>query len=231
VAPVGTQTHAYGDSVLPFPYKIHSPCGYVIVRCAGAATAAGKAEGSEWVEMGRDMAHPAIGTISSRPRSARRFAIFVVSSNRAASRGRLLCWAAMTVDADPIAPEIADRIRNDAWARTLGIEFVDIRRGYCRLRLPLQPHMVNFQGFPHGGVIFSVADVAFGAACNSHGEAAVALSVTIDYLAAVTAEVTLVAEAREVKQGRRAGFYEVSVATADGRAVAAAHCVAHRVTS
>jgi acyl-CoA thioesterase len=76
-----------------------------------------------------------------------------------------------------------------------------------------------------------VADVAFGAACNSHGEAAVALSVTIDYLAAVTAEVTLVAEAREVKQGRRAGFYEVSVATADGRAVAAAHCVAHRVTS
>ena len=133
--------------------------------------------------------------------------------------------------ADPIAPEIADRIRNDAWARTLGIEFVDIRRGYCRLRLHLQRHMVNFQGFPHGGVIFSVADVAFGAACNSHGEPAVALSVTIDYLAAVTADVTLVAEAREVKQGRRAGFYEVSVATEDGRAVAAAHCVAHRVTS
>jgi acyl-CoA thioesterase len=137
----------------------------------------------------------------------------------------------MGSDAAVIAPEVADRIRNDPWARTLGIEFLDVRRGACRLRLRLAAHMVNFQGFPHGGVIFTLADVAFGAACNSHGEPAVALSVTIDYLAAVTPDVTLVAEAREVKQGRRAGFYEVSVATEDGRAVAAAHCIAHRVTS
>jgi acyl-coenzyme A thioesterase PaaI-like protein len=34
-----------------------------------------------------------------------------------------------------------------------------------------------------------------------------------------------------VKQGRRAGFYEVRVTTDDGRAVAAAHCIAHRVAS
>ena len=130
-----------------------------------------------------------------------------------------------------IAPEIADKIRAEPWARSLGIEYVDLRPGYCRLRLQLKPHMTNFQGFPHGGVIFTLADVAFGAACNSHGETAVALSVTIDFLAAVTAEATLVAEAREVKQGRRAGFYEVSVATEDGEPVAAAHCIAHRVTS
>lgn len=130
-----------------------------------------------------------------------------------------------------IAPDVADRIRKEPWARALGIEYVDVRRGYCRLRLPLQPHMVNFQGYPHGGVIFSLADVAFGAACNSHGEDAVALSVTINFLAAVTPDVTLVAEAREVKQGRRAGFYDVSVSTEDGRLVAGAHCIAHRLAA
>lgn len=128
-----------------------------------------------------------------------------------------------------ISVEVADKIRAEPWARSLGIEYVELRRGYCRLRLPLQPHMVNFQGYPHGGVIFTLADVAFGAACNSHGDPAVALSVTIDFLAAVPPETVLVAEAREVKQGRRAGFYEVSVSTEDGRAVAAAHCIAHRV--
>lgn len=131
--------------------------------------------------------------------------------------------------ARPISVEVADKIRAEPWARSLGIEYVELRRGYCRLRLPLQPHMVNFQGYPHGGVIFTLADVAFGAACNSHGDPAVALSVTIDFLAAVPPETVLVAEAREVKQGRRAGFYEVSVSTEDGRAVAAAHCIAHRV--
>jgi len=132
----------------------------------------------------------------------------------------------------PVIPaELRARVENDPWARALGIRYLDLRRGYCRVSLTLQPHMLNFQGHPHGGVIFSLADVAFGAACNSHGEDAVALSVTINYLAAVTSEAVLVAEAHEVKQGRRAGFYQMSVATDDGRAVASAHAVAHRLTA
>src|SRR5687768_18413630 len=115
----------------------------------------------------------------------------------------------MSSDPTPaIAPEIAEKIRAEPWARSLGIEYVDLRRGYCRLRLALQPHMVNFQGYPHGGVIFSLADIAFGSACNSHGVPAVALNVSISYLAAVPPTATLVAEGRERKQGRRAGFYE-----------------------
>src|SRR3989442_14201760 len=89
--------------------------------------------------------------------------------------------------------------------------------------------MVNFQRYPHGGVIFALADVAFGAACNSHGEAAVALNVTIAFLDAVTPDATLIAEGREKKQGRRAGFYEIEATTEDGAPVARAHCVAHRV--
>jgi acyl-CoA thioesterase len=89
--------------------------------------------------------------------------------------------------------------------------------------------MVNFQGYPHGGVIFSLADIAFGAACNSHGEPAVALNVTISYLAAVEPGSRLVAEGQERTQGRRAGFYDVAVSLGDGTLVALVHCVAHRV--
>lgn len=125
----------------------------------------------------------------------------------------------------------SERIQDDPWARTLGIRFLELRRGYCRVSLRLQPHMVNFLGYPHGGVIFSLADVAFGAASCSHGEPAVALSVTISYLAAVQPDSTLVAEGREIRRGRRAGFYEISVTGEDGALVAVAHCIAHRVGS
>ena len=129
-------------------------------------------------------------------------------------------------------PETLRRhIENDPWARSLDVEYLELGRGRCRLALTLKPHMVNFQGYPHGGVIFSLADIAFGAACNSHGEAAVALSVTISYLAAVEPGVRLTADARERKQGRRAGFYDVTVAADDGTVVAAMHCVSHRVRS
>jgi acyl-CoA thioesterase len=134
-------------------------------------------------------------------------------------------------DAPPVAPTLRQRIENDPWVKALGIEFVDLRRGRCKVRLQLQSHMVNFQGYPHGGVIFSLADVAFGAACNSDGQDAVALSVTINYLAVATPDSVLVAEAREIKQGRRAGFYRLEVATEDGRPVASAQAVAHRLTA
>jgi acyl-CoA thioesterase len=130
---------------------------------------------------------------------------------------------------EPIPGEFAARVQDDPWAQALGIEYLEVRRGFCRVGLALQPHMLNFQGFPHGGVIFSVADIAFGTACNSHGEPAVALSMTISYLTAVAAGSRLLAEARQVKQGRRAGFYEVTVSTDGGTLVAQLQGVAHRM--
>jgi len=132
-------------------------------------------------------------------------------------------------DYPPIPAELRDRIQNEPWAQALGVQYLDLRRGYCRVSLTLQPHMVNFQGRPHGGVIFTLADVAFGAACNSHGEDAVGLNIAISYLAAVKPDSTLIAEARAAKQGRNAGFYEVEVTDEDGTLVALVHCVAHRL--
>jgi acyl-CoA thioesterase len=133
---------------------------------------------------------------------------------------------------NPSVPaELRARIHGDPWGRTLGIEILALDRGFCRVGLVVQSHMVNFQGYPHGGVIFSLADIAFGAACNSHGEPAVALNMTISYLTAVPAGSRLIAEAREIKRGRRAGFYEVKVTSEAGALVAQVHCVAHRVPS
>jgi acyl-CoA thioesterase len=120
-------------------------------------------------------------------------------------------------------------IESEPWARALGVEYLELGRGHCRVALTLGPEMVNHQGHPHGGVIFSLADIAFGAACNSHGEMAVALNVTISFLAAARPGARLIAEGRERKQGRRAGFYDVTVTADDGTVVAVVHCVAHRI--
>ncbi len=130
-----------------------------------------------------------------------------------------------------IPTDVRARIEDDPWARSLGVEFLDVRKGYARLTLTLQPHMVNHQGYPHGAVIFALADAAFSAACNSHGPPAVALNVTISFLAAPKPGARLVAEGRERRQGRRAGFYDITVTSEDGTTVAFAHCVAHRVAT
>ena len=127
---------------------------------------------------------------------------------------------------------VAAALRREPWARELGVEYLELEPGHCRVALTLKPEMLNHQGTPHGGVIFSLADVAFGAACNARGGGTwVALSMTISFLAAAPPGSRLVAEARERRHGRRAGFYDVAVTTHAGAPVAAVHCVAHRVGS
>jgi len=117
----------------------------------------------------------------------------------------------------------------DPYGRWLGIELLELRRGYCRAALTIEPHMVNLHGSPHGGAIFSLADFAFGGACNSHGDAAVALTVTIQFHVAARVGQRLVAEAREARQGKRAGFYTMTVSDeGDGMVVATCQAVSLR---
>ncbi|MBI4840084.1 MAG: hydroxyphenylacetyl-CoA thioesterase PaaI [candidate division NC10 bacterium] len=120
------------------------------------------------------------------------------------------------------------KISQDPFARRMGIELQELRPGYSRVAMTLTQDMLNFHGIPHGGAIFSLADAAFAAAGNSHGQKAVALSMTINYLAATTPGARLVAEAEELRKGNRSGFYQITVRTEGGDLIATCQAVVHR---
>ena len=112
----------------------------------------------------------------------------------------------------------------------MGVQYVDIRPGYCRLSLQIQPHMVNMAGYPHVGVIFSLADIAFATALSpDRASEATAHNVTISSVANVPPDAWLISDAPERKRGRRVGYYDGTVAADDGRLVALVQCVAHRI--
>jgi acyl-CoA thioesterase len=124
--------------------------------------------------------------------------------------------------------DIRRRIAEDPYAAWLGIELLELAPGCCRAALRLRPELLNFHGGVHGAAIFSLADYAFSGACNAHGEPAVALTVTIQFLAAATPGARLTAEARATRQGRRAGFYAMTVTDEAGTVVATCQAVAVR---
>ena len=132
----------------------------------------------------------------------------------------------------PERPELAaglrDTIAGDPFGSLLGVELLQLEPGHCRAALRLDGRLLNFQGNPHGAAIFALADYAFAGACNGHGPPAVALTVTIQFLAAAPPGARLVAEARETRQGRQAGFYTMTVTAEDGTVVAACQAVALR---
>lgn len=117
--------------------------------------------------------------------------------------------------------QIGEIIRADGFANWLGAEVKVIRPGYSRVTLTITETMQNFHGTTHGGVIFSLADIAFAAAGNSRGQMAVALNMTIGFMRATKVGDKLVAEAQERDMNGPIGLYDISVVEQGGGALIA----------
>jgi acyl-CoA thioesterase len=124
--------------------------------------------------------------------------------------------------------ELFQHFQQDPFARFLGIELLEVSEGYARASLVIQNHMLNFHGIPHGGVVFSLADAAFAAASNSHGQISVALTVDIHYIAVASPGAQLYAEATEEHLGRRTALYRLAVTAEDGTLIALCHGTVYR---
>ncbi|MBN1887144.1 MAG: hydroxyphenylacetyl-CoA thioesterase PaaI [Thermoflexales bacterium] len=127
-----------------------------------------------------------------------------------------------------LSEDVRAKISQDPFASFLGIELLELGEGYSKVTLAVGEHMLNFHGILHGGVVFSLADAAFGAAANSHGQVAVALNVSISFLAPVPLGSRLYAEASEEKLGRRTALYRLAVTTQGGELVALCHGTVYR---
>jgi acyl-CoA thioesterase len=115
-------------------------------------------------------------------------------------------------ESDAIALRAAERMmQHDKAATALGVMLDAVSAGYARMSMLVRDDMVNGFGICHGGVTFSLADTAFAYACNSRNKKSIALSCTINYLAAVQPGDVLTATAEEKSLGGRIGLYDVRV--------------------
>ena len=49
----------------------------------------------------------------------------------------------------------------DAFSQWLGIEIIEIKDGYCKLKMTVRKEMLNGFQIAHGGIAYSLADSAF----------------------------------------------------------------------
>jgi len=111
-----------------------------------------------------------------------------------------------------LARDVVDHMMDhDFFSQWMGIEVLEIREGYSRIRMVIRKEMVNGFGIVHGGIPFSMADSAFAFACNNRNNLSVALDVTISFTKAMHIGDTLTAEAKEVHNGRSTGVYLIHI--------------------
>lgn len=101
--------------------------------------------------------------------------------------------------------------KNDRFADHVGIELLEVSEGRAKAKMEIKEHHLNGVNIAHGGAIFSLADLAFAVASNSHRTVALSINVSISYLKASVAGETLIAEANEVSINPKLATYEVRV--------------------
>ena len=113
----------------------------------------------------------------------------------------------------PVQPTAVVRhmMENDRFSQWLGIEVLDIKEGYSKIRMTVREEMINGFGIVHGGIAFSLGDSAFAFACNNRNNLSVALDTAINFLKPVHVGDILTAEAKELHNGRSTGLYQISI--------------------
>lgn len=117
--------------------------------------------------------------------------------------------------------------KNDQFASRVGIELLSVSPGHATAKMALHPHHLNSYRTVQGGAIFTLADLTFAAAANSHGTVAVAINVNITFMKAATTG-TLWAEGKEVSKNFKIGTYAVEVKDDHGDLVAQFQGLAYR---
>jgi len=126
-------------------------------------------------------------------------------------------------------PKLLSHFQKDTYASLIGATMEAVEPGYCRVSIQVTESMLNFHGTTHGGIVFGIADIAFAAACNSHGQVAVALSMDIHYLNASKLGDHLVAEAKEVSRSASTALYDITVTErASQKVIAKLQAMAYR---
>lgn len=118
-------------------------------------------------------------------------------------------------------------IENDRFAADAGVKLLDIDEGYAKVSADITPRHCNGVGMAQGGAIFTLADLAFAAAVNSHGAVAVAINVSITFVKSVSSG-TIYAEAREISTSAKLASCTVHVTDGQGALLAVFQGLAYR---
>ncbi len=115
---------------------------------------------------------------------------------------------------------VSHMMQNDKFSQWLGIEILEVKDGYSKIKMTVREEMMNGFGIAHGGIAFSLADSAFAFACNNRNNLSVALDTSINFIKQTKTGDVLTAEAKELHNGRCTGLYHISIHNQQGDLVA-----------
>lgn len=123
------------------------------------------------------------------------------------------------MEANKVVMDIKDFLKGDQFALFAGVELLEVGFGYAKARMEIKPMHLNGGGVCQGGAIFTLADLAFAAAVNSHARLTLSIQTSINFFKS-EAGGYLYAEAVEVLNHKKLSNCEVKVTNEKGEIIA-----------
>ena len=118
--------------------------------------------------------------------------------------------------------------RTDRFAANAGCQITEVDEHHAVAEMTVTDMHLNGGNVCQGGALFTLADLAFAAVCNSHGVLTLGISNTIDYLTSARLGDHLTAEATETVNHPKMPQCIITVRNQNGEIIATATGRAYR---
>ena len=117
----------------------------------------------------------------------------------------------------------------DRFARSIGARLTEVREGYSCAELTVEERHLNGAGVCQGGVIYTLADLAFAAVANSRGILTLGISNNITFVKSAQLGDHIKAECIEHVNHHKLPYCDVKVSNAQGETLAIMTGLAYRL--
>ena len=108
----------------------------------------------------------------------------------------------------------------DRFAKSIGAQLTELREGYSRAELTVEERHLNGADVCQGGVIYTLADLAFAGVANGHGLITLGINNSITILKSALLGDTIIAEATEVVNHHRLPYCDIKISNQNGDIIA-----------
>lgn len=117
----------------------------------------------------------------------------------------------------------------DRFARSIGARLTEVREGYSCAELTVEERHLNGAGVCQGGVIYTLADLAFAAVANSRGILTLGISNNITFVKSAHLGDHIKAECIEQVNHHKLPYCDIKVSNAQGETLAIMTGLAYRL--
>ena len=116
---------------------------------------------------------------------------------------------------------LKDRLNNDdKFAKSIGAQLIEVREGYACAELIVKDFHLNGAGVCQGGVMYTLADLAFAAVANCHGILSLGISNTITFIKSAQLGERIIAECIEQVNHHRLPYCDIKISNEQGEILA-----------